>query len=70
MKTIEPSNKERKQISFNISEEDHEIIKRAAMDQKIPMRVWIINAMAEKIKRDAEQNKQEVETYIKELWPS
>ena len=52
METMKSREKKRPQISFNISLEDHEIIKKAAFEQKMSMRVWIINAMAEKLKRE------------------
>lgn len=52
MEVIERTKKERKQIVFNVSAEDHETIKKIAAEKGIPMRVWIINAMAEQIKRD------------------
>ncbi len=42
----------RKQIIFDISEEDHKLIKQMAWNNKITMRKWIIKAMAEQIKRE------------------
>lgn len=41
----------RKQVIFDVSEEDHRLIKRMAMNQKMTMREWIINAMADAIKK-------------------
>ena len=70
MKITEPSKKERKQISFNISADDHEMIKKYAAESRMNMRVWIINAMAEKIRRESSIKKEDVDTFIKELWPS
>jgi predicted HicB family RNase H-like nuclease len=41
----------RKQIIFDVSEEDHRLIKRMAIESKMTMREWIVTAMAESIKR-------------------
>ena len=35
-----------KRIVFNISEDDHEMIKKLAASQRVSMRTWIVNAMA------------------------
>ena len=39
-----------KRIVFNISEEDHMTIKKLALQNKMTMRTWIVNAMALAIK--------------------
>lgn len=44
-----------KRIIFNISDEDHEAIKHEAAKRRVSMRHWIIDAMAERIKRDKGQ---------------
>lgn len=41
----------RKQIVFNISQYDHELIKKEAKKRGMQMRTWIIHAMANEIKR-------------------
>ncbi len=41
----------RKQIIFDVSEEDHHLIKQMAMKYKMTMRDWIVNAMADYIKK-------------------
>ncbi len=70
MKVTQPSVKKRAQLNIDISIEDHALIKVLAAESRMPMKVWIINAMAEKIRRDTEIKKQDVDTFIKELWPS
>ena len=47
----------RKQIIFNISQSDHELIKKEAKKRGLPMRTWIIYAMANEIKRTQEEIK-------------
>ena len=56
MNIKEPSKKERKQIVFDISAEDHELIKRTAAKNRLTMRNWIINAMACAIKKEEENS--------------
>ncbi len=41
-----------KRIVFDISEDDHERIKNIAAKKRMPMRIWIIKAMAEAIRMD------------------
>lgn len=48
----EKTRKGAKQIIFDISEELHKEIKQRALDYNIPMKKWIIYAIAEKIKRE------------------
>lgn len=45
-----------KRIVFNISEEDHEKIKKIAASKRISMTMWIINALALAIKIDETSN--------------
>jgi predicted DNA binding CopG/RHH family protein len=47
----------RKQIVFNISQHDHELIKKEAKKRGMNMRTWIIYAMANEIKRNQEEIK-------------
>jgi hypothetical protein len=53
MEIKEPSKKERKQIVFNVSAEDHELIKKIAAENRMTMRTWIVNAMAHAIRRES-----------------
>lgn len=57
MNVNEPKRKSKKRIIFDISEEDHESIKGIALKKRIPMRTWIIKAMALAIKIDADSEK-------------
>jgi len=47
----------RKQIIFNISQHDHELIKKEAKKRGMNMRTWIIYAMANEIKKNQEEIK-------------
>ena len=47
----------RKQIIFNVSQYDHDLIKKEAKKRGMPMRTWIIYAMANEIKRTQEEIK-------------
>jgi len=59
MKIEKKERKSPKKIVFDISEEDHALIKRMSMDAGLPMRTWIINAMAAAIEK---QKEEELET--------
>ena len=47
----------RKQIIFNVSQYDHDLIKKEAKKRRMNMRTWIIYAMANEIKRNQEEIK-------------
>ena len=54
MQISEKIRKSPKRVVFDVSEEDHETIKKLAASKRMTMRNWIINSMAEAIKRDAQ----------------
>lgn len=41
-----------KRIVFNISEEDHELIKKTAATKRMSISLWIMQAMRESLDRD------------------
>lgn len=47
----------RKQIIFNVSQYDHDLIKKEAKKRGMSMRTWIIYSMANEIKRNQEEIK-------------
>ena len=57
MEEIPKKRKSRKQIVFNVTEDDHQLIKRIVLDKKMTMREWIINAMADAIRKDQQQSR-------------
>lgn len=54
MEIIEKRRKSPKRIVFNISEEDHELVKKIATTKRMSISLWIMKAMNEAIKRDIE----------------
>jgi len=52
MEIIEKKRKTNKRIVFDISDKDHELIKSIAAKKRMPMRTWIIKAMAQAIRMD------------------
>jgi len=54
MEISEKKRKSPKRIVFNISEEDHEIVKKIAASKRTSISLWIMRAMDEAIRRDQE----------------
>jgi len=55
MEVVKKERKGRKRIIFDVSDEDHELIKSIATKNRMAMRTWIINAMAKAIKEESHE---------------
>lgn len=55
MEEVVKKRKTRKQIVFNVTEDDHQLIKRIVLEKRMTMREWIINAMADAIRKDQQK---------------